>query len=124
MRLVTSSASSTGPLRNPRSKPESTRLPLYDPSGRLFVASENPVPYNQEFGFKQKEIDLKYGILTINEIRQDTGLPPVPWGETPWLNVNLAPTDFPQRTEHAPNTGRAKVNHPDTEDTEERKEEP
>jgi HK97 family phage portal protein len=84
-------------------------VPLFDPSGRLFVASEDPVPYNQEIAWKQMEIDIKYGLMTINETRADRGLPLVPWGDTPWLNVNLAPTDFPDREAHAPDTGRAKV---------------
>jgi len=83
-------------------------LPLYDPSGRLFVASEDPVPFNQEIAWRQQEIDLKYGILTINEVRQDRGMPPVPWGDTPWLPINWAPSDFPDRTAYAPDSGRAK----------------
>src|SRR5205807_1062280 len=49
-------------------------LSLYDPSGRLFVASEDPVPFNQEIAWRQQEVDLKYGIVTINEVRQDRGL--------------------------------------------------
>jgi HK97 family phage portal protein len=83
-------------------------LPLYDPSGRLFIASEDPIPYNQELAFKQQEIDLKYGIMTINEVRQDRGLPMVPWGETPWLPLNWAPSDFPDRSAYEPDTGRAR----------------
>jgi HK97 family phage portal protein len=84
-------------------------IPLYDPSGRLFVASEDPIPYNQEIAFKQQEIDLKYGITTINEVRADRGLPPVPWGDKPWLPVNWAPSDFPNRENYAPETGRGKI---------------
>src|SRR5262249_42906123 len=72
-------------------------VPLYDPSGRLFVASEDPVPYNQEIAWRQQEVDLKFGILTINEVRQDRGLPPVAWGDTPWLPLNWAPTDLAER---------------------------
>jgi HK97 family phage portal protein len=83
-------------------------LPLYDPSGRLFVASEDPVPFNQEIAWRQQEIDLKYGILTINEVRQDRGLPPVPWGDTPWLPVQWAPSDLPERAAYAPDSGRAR----------------
>jgi HK97 family phage portal protein len=83
-------------------------VPLYDPTGRLFVASEDPVPYNQEIGFRQQEVDMKFGILTINEVRQDRGLPPVPWGETPWMPIAWAPTDFPDRTAYAADTGRAR----------------
>jgi hypothetical protein len=33
-------------------------VPLYDPSGRLFVASEDPVPYNQEIAWRQQEVDF------------------------------------------------------------------
>ena len=81
-------------------------VPLYDSSGRLFLASDDPVPYDQEFGFRQQELDMKYGLLTINEVRQDRGLPPVAWGDQPWLPVAWAPTDFPDRTDFAPNTGK------------------
>ena len=84
-------------------------VPLYDPSGRLFLISDDPVPYDAEFGFRQQELDMKYGLLTINEVRQDRGMPPVPWGDQPWLPVAWAPTDFPDRTAYAPGTGRAKV---------------
>lgn len=83
-------------------------VPLYDPSGRLFVASEDPVPYNQELAWRQEEVDLKYGIISINEVRQDRGLPPVAWGDTPWLPINWAPTNLPERTAYASDIGRAK----------------
>jgi len=83
-------------------------LPLYDPSGRLFVASEDPIPFNQEIAWRQQEVDLKYGITTINEVRQDRGLPPVPWGDTPWLPINWAPSDLPERTAYAPDSGRVR----------------
>lgn len=83
-------------------------VPLFDPSGRLFLASDDPIPINQEMNFRQQQIDLKYGLVSINEMRQDRGLPPVSWGDTPWLPVAWAPTDFPKRTDHAPGTGRAK----------------
>src|SRR5204863_10128555 len=38
-------------------------VPLFDPSGRLFMASEDPVPYNQEIAWRQQEVDLRYGIV-------------------------------------------------------------
>jgi HK97 family phage portal protein len=83
-------------------------VPLYDPSGRLFLSSDDPVPFDQEFGFRQQELDMKYGLLTINEVRQDRGLPPVSWGDQPWLPVAWAPTDFPHRTAYAPGIGRGR----------------
>jgi HK97 family phage portal protein len=60
-------------------------VPLFDPSGRLFLASEDPIPVNREMSAKEREIDLKYGIVTINEVRGERGLPPVAWGDQPWL---------------------------------------
>ena len=60
-------------------------VPLYDPTGRLFLASEDPVPVNREHDLKQQQLDLKYGVVTINEVRSEPGLPPVPWGDVPWL---------------------------------------
>jgi HK97 family phage portal protein len=71
-------------------------VPLYDPTGRLFLASEDPVPVNQELGFREREIDMKYGIVTINEVRGQRGLPPVPWGDVPWVPANLWPTTAPR----------------------------
>jgi HK97 family phage portal protein len=84
-------------------------VPLYDPSGRLFVASEDPVPYNQEIAWRQQEVDLKFGIVSINEVRQDRGLAPVAWGDTPWLPLTWAPSDLPKRTAYSSGRGRAKI---------------
>jgi HK97 family phage portal protein len=77
-------------------------IPLYDPSGRLFVASEDPVPLNAEQNMKQMELDLKFGVVSINEVRQERGLPPVEWGDRPWLPLQWAPTDLPERAHYAP----------------------
>ncbi len=71
-------------------------VPLYDPTGRLFLASDDPVPVNQEMDFREREIDMKYGIVTINEVRGQRGLPPVPWGNVPWIPSNLWPTTQPR----------------------------
>jgi HK97 family phage portal protein len=60
-------------------------VPLFDPSGRLFLASEDPIPVNREMSAREREIDLKYGVVTINEVRGERGLPPVAWGDQPWL---------------------------------------
>jgi len=60
-------------------------IPLFDPSGRLFLASEDPVPVDREMSAKDREIDLKYGVVTINEVRGERGLPAVAWGDQPWL---------------------------------------
>ena len=45
--------------------------------------------------------------MTINEVRGARGLPPVPWGNTPWLPLQWAPSDFVRREEFGmPNIGR------------------
>ena len=82
-------------------------IPLFDRSGRLFVASDDPVPSNAELEMKRQELDLRYGVISINEVRQQRGLPPVSWGDKPWLPLQWAPTDFERRGEFdLPNIGR------------------
>ncbi len=62
-------------------------LPLYDPSGRLFLASDDPTPNERDATLKERELLLKYGVLTVNELRSDLGLPPVAWGDVPMKNT-------------------------------------
>ena len=80
-------------LRRRDEKLNEQLIPLYDPSRRLFLASEDPVPINREFTAKEKELDLKYGVVSINEDRMERGLDPVPWGWVPWLPKEWQPTD-------------------------------
>jgi HK97 family phage portal protein len=86
-------------------KLNSQLVPLYDPTGRLFLASEDPKPVDAAAMIQQKELDLKYGVVSINEVRSERGLPPVPWGEVPWLPLQWERTDLPRGGE-APDTGR------------------
>jgi HK97 family phage portal protein len=72
-------------------------VPLFDPTGRLFLASEDPTPMDPEASWQQMQIDLRYGVRTINEMREEEGLPPVPWGNEPWLPVNVAPVSVPRK---------------------------
>jgi hypothetical protein len=72
-------------------------IPLYDPTGRLFLASEDPVPVDQNLTVQQQQTDMKYGVVTINEVRSERGLLPVPWGDVPWLPLNWDRTDAPWR---------------------------
>jgi HK97 family phage portal protein len=71
-------------------------VPLFDPSGRLFLSSEDPMPVDQEAGLAQLGLDLEYGVLSINEVRSGRGLAPVPWGAQPWLPIRWAPTNQPR----------------------------
>jgi HK97 family phage portal protein len=71
----------------------------FDPTGRLFLASEDPVPVDQTASLAQQELDLKYGVLSVNEVRGGRGLPPVPWGNVPWLPDRWLPTDQERQSE-------------------------
>ena len=68
-------------------------LPLFDPSRRLFFSSGDPKPVDQQAATQQFDCDMKYGVLTVNEVRSGRGLPPVPWGDIAWLPVRNAPAD-------------------------------
>ncbi len=84
-------------LRRRDEKINEQLIPLYDPTNRLFVASDDPTEVNQEQQLQQQDLDLKWGVRTINEVRAERGLPPVEWGDKPWRPGPLAPRDFSQR---------------------------
>jgi HK97 family phage portal protein len=86
-------------LRRRDEKLNERLVPLFDPSGRLFLASEDPVPVNRELSAREQQLNLQYGVVTINEVRGEQGLPPVPWGDAPWLPVRWAQTNDPNRGE-------------------------
>jgi HK97 family phage portal protein len=71
-------------------------LPLFDPSGRLFVASDDPMNTDTDDDPTWFDLNMKHGITTINEVRLERGMGPVPWGDKPWLPLTLAPYDFPE----------------------------
>src|SRR5205823_10037951 len=60
-------------------------VPLFDPTGRLFLASEAPAPPDPDADLQHLTLDLKFGVRTVNEVRGERGQPPVPWGDVPWL---------------------------------------
>jgi hypothetical protein len=82
-------------LRRRDQKLNEQLIPLYDPTGRLFLASEDPVAINFENSIKEEELYLKYGVVSINEVRASNGLEPVPWGQVPWLPNRWQQTDHP-----------------------------
>jgi HK97 family phage portal protein len=64
-------------------------LPMFDPTGRLFLAYDSPVREDEVFLFEQTRAAAESGALTRNEIRASIGMSPVPWGDLP-----LAPKDM------------------------------
>jgi HK97 family phage portal protein len=71
-------------LRRRDEKLNEQLIPLFDPTRRLFFASPDPTPANQQFLLAQEQADLRHGVRTINEVRSARGLAPVAWGDGPW----------------------------------------
>ncbi len=56
-------------------------LPRYDPTGRLFLAYDNPIPEDRAVKL-QENVQLKMnGILTANEVREEYNRPPLSGGD-------------------------------------------
>lgn len=68
-------------------------VPMFDPSGRLFVAYDSPVPEDEIFALEQTRTASMSGAITRNEIRAAVGLDPVPWGEQPLVPDNMVEVD-------------------------------
>lgn len=80
-------------------------IPQFDPTGQLFLASEDPVPIDVTATVLQQKLDLQFGVVAINEIRRARGLEPAEWGNTPWLPLQWGPTDMPLRPLYGPRGG-------------------
>lgn len=66
-------------------------VPIFDDSGRLFFASDNPVPEDE---VQQTDLASKRLIVfltSVNEERAAIGMEPVPWGNVPLSNVMTMP---------------------------------
>jgi HK97 family phage portal protein len=68
-------------------------VPLYDPSGRLFLKSDDPTPADPKTEQQERRFDAQIGVRSINEIRSEDGLPPVAWGDMPWMAATLMQPD-------------------------------
>jgi HK97 family phage portal protein len=69
-------------------------LPMFDNSGRLFIAYESPVPEDEVFSLEQTRTASMSGAITRNEIRDAVGLDPVPWGDAPLVPNNMVAVDI------------------------------
>lgn len=68
-------------------------VPLFDPTGRLFLAYDSLVPEDEVFVLEQTRTAGLTGAITRNEIRAAVGLNPVPWGELPLAPNNMVDVD-------------------------------
>jgi hypothetical protein len=57
---------------------------------RLFFAFDDPYRMDEETQAKVWDMKLKNGSATINQANEDTGLPPVTWGDEPWMQNTMA----------------------------------
>jgi HK97 family phage portal protein len=81
-------------------------IPYFDDSGRLFVASDDPLGVDVDANPEWFDMNMKHGVTTVNEVRRERGLEPVEWGDKPWLPLNLAQTDFPPADQIPPGSKR------------------
>ncbi len=52
-------------------------IPMYDQTGSLFLAFDNPVKEDEQFNLRLEESRIKNNIITIDEVRQQAGLEPL-----------------------------------------------
>lgn len=55
----------------------------------LFVQHDNCIPRDKEHDLKERETNLKTQYSTVNEERAREGREPVPWGDAPFVPINL-----------------------------------
>jgi HK97 family phage portal protein len=68
-------------------------VPMFDRSGRLFVAYDSPVREDEVFALEQTRAASLSGAITRNEVRASMGLDPAPWGEQPLVPNNMVEVD-------------------------------
>ncbi|HEX4793712.1 MAG TPA: phage portal protein [Humisphaera sp.] len=68
-------------------------VPLFDDSGRLFIAYDNPVREDEVFALEQIKAAAQSGAVTRNELRASAGLDPMPWGDLPLVPDNMVSVD-------------------------------
>lgn len=71
---------------------------VYDPNGEFYFAYDEFVPANMEHELKEREISLnRQPYRTVNEVRAQAGLPPVPGGDVIYGNPGQVPLGTPQQ---------------------------
>jgi len=68
-------------------------VPLFDDSGRLFVAYDSPVREDEVFALEQMKAASLSGAVTRNELRASVGLDPAPWGDMPLVPQTMVEVD-------------------------------
>ena len=79
-------------------------LPMYKNTQNMFIKHDNPIPRDMEFESRDRKMRVLTGISTINEIREEMGKPPVPWGDRPW--------NLKEEIADGPGSGNTERNNP------------
>jgi phage portal protein BeeE len=69
-------------VRRRDSKLNEQLVPLFDPTGRLWFHTDDPVPEDKQFALQRRNAGLQLGYMTPNEARAEIGLPPLPGGDS------------------------------------------
>lgn len=68
-------------------------VPLFDDSGRLFVAYDSVVREDEVFALEQMKAASQSGAVTRNELRASVGLDPATWGDMPLVPDTMVEVD-------------------------------
>ncbi len=61
-------------------------VPEFDDTGKTFLEFENPVPQDELIAIKRNTANITSGVVSPNEVREQIGADPEPWGELPqWV---------------------------------------
>ena len=105
-------------LRKVEEKLNEKLLPMFDDSGVLFCAFENPVPEDKAAELTERTGYVGAGIMAINEARADMGMEPLANADVPLVAWTLRPlgTDAPDPMAVPSNGGSEDDDGEDTED--------
>ena len=78
---------------------------MYDPDGKLFVASDNAVPEDREYLLKKQVADFQTAAIAPNEIRTEDGREPIDGGDEPLISSALLPLSQAVRERPEPTFG-------------------
>jgi len=76
-------------LRKLEEKINQSLCPLFDE--KIFLSFSDPVPANRQLELAERVGYVNAGVMAINEARADLGEPPVPGGDTLYINQQLVP---------------------------------
>jgi HK97 family phage portal protein len=89
-------------LRKIEEKLNEMLLPMFDDSGQIFCAFDDPVPENRELELKESVEFVNAGIKTRNEVRADMDDEPIDGGDEAYISSLMVPLGQPPPPTPAP----------------------